>query len=64
MFFRMFYDNFFYRIISFLCYEIFKESDYFLYYEMDYNFGGGEWEICKEIREIRYKFINYFFIYL
>ena len=32
-----------------------EESDHSPYHEMDDNFGGEKWEVCKEIRETRHK---------
>lgn len=35
--------------------ETLEESDHSPHHEIDDNFGGEEWEVCKEIRETRHK---------
>lgn len=33
--------------------EILEESDHSPYQEVDGNFGGEEWEVCREIRKTK-----------
>lgn len=53
---RKSHDNLLYKIASSHFMKLFfKESDHSPRHEMNANFSGNELDICKEIREIRYK---------